>query len=93
MSQQTIQSIPLSETDFLQEVQRIKERYPATTPIGRTNPEQLERLSGIFANDSFFEAAVHAGEAWRSADRLADETDEEPNIAQRTIGKPEKSNA
>lgn len=66
----------LSEAEFLEEVERIKARYPATPPIGKTDPEQIERLSGLFADDPLFDAAVRAGQEWRNADRPSDEQDE-----------------
>ena len=62
--------------DFLAEVERIKAQYPATPPIGKTDPEALERLAGLFADDPYFEAAVRAGQEWRNADRPIDEEDE-----------------
>ncbi len=68
----------LDKEDLLTEIERIKSLYPSAPPIGKTNPEQIERSSGLFANDPLFEAAVRAGQEWRKAEST--ENEREQNI-------------
>ena len=60
---------PLTEQEILAEIERIRHNYPALPRPKPTNPDFLERSSGVFADDPAFERVVRFSEEKRERER------------------------